>query len=615
MLSTLRRVWSTLAGQRLRYAAAIGSLVLASCCLYLAPLIPQAVLDGVLAPGQTQEPSASTRWVVEALGGADYLAGNLWWPALVFLAISAVAGVFTYLRSRLAADASQSIVRRVRDQVYDHLQHLPCGYFDGAETGDLIQRCTSDVETLRKFLSSQVVEIGRALIMLLVPIPLMLAIDARMTGLSLLLIPVVSAFSFFTFRRIKVAFTAADEAEGTMTARIQENLTGIRVVRAFARQDHEQALFQARNAEHRGLDYRLYVLLARFWACSDLLCFVQKGLVVGAGAWWISQGSLAVGAFFYFLTAVNLFMWPVRQMGRILADLGKAVVALERLDEILTAPVEAEPEQLPDAEGLEGAVEFEGVSFAHGEQHVLRDVSFSLPAGQTLAILGASGSGKSTIVNLLLRLYDYEAGSIRLGGHELNTLGRKQVRRHVAVVMQQPFLFSKNLRDNVRLGRGEANHEQVVLATTSACVHRTIEAFDDGYETVVGERGVTLSGGQRQRVALARALIQRPALLILDDALSAVDTETEASILSSIRAARSRQTTILIAHRVSTVMDADQILVLDQGGVVERGDHASLLGQGGVYAGLFQAQTALDAPKKARQAATPCEVPSLASSA
>ena len=496
MLLTLRRVWSTLSGQRARYAAAVAALVLASCCLYLAPLIPQAVIDGVLVPGQTAQPSRATRFVVDALGGASYLAGHLTWPASLFLVISALAGVFTYLRARWAAEASQAIVRGLRDRLYDHLQHLPCRYFDHAETGDLIQRCSSDVETLRKFLASQVVEIGRALIMLGVPIPLMLAIDARMTGLSLLLLPVISAFSFVTFRRIKTAFTATDEAEGALTARITENLNGIRVVRAFARQDHEQALFEARNRQHRDLDYALYGILARFWALSDLMCFVQKGIVVGAGAWWIAQGSLAVGAFFYFLTAVNLFLWPVRQMGRILADLGKAVVALERIDEILHEPTEADPADSPAADRLTGDVVFEGVSFAHGEHAVLREIDFALPAGRTLAILGASGSGKTTLVNLLLRLYDYEQGSIRLGGRELRELPRKQVRAHVAVVMQQPFLFSKDLAANVRLGRGEASHAEVVEATTSACVHRTIEGFDQGYGTVVGERGVTLSGGQ-----------------------------------------------------------------------------------------------------------------------
>jgi len=592
MLATLRTIWRTLAGQRLRYGAAISALVIASCFLYLVPLIPQAVLDGVI-PETPEHASASTRWVVSVLGGREHVRANLWSPCLVVVGLTALAGVFTYLRGRWSAAASESIVRGVRDQLYDHLQHLPCTYLDQAETGDVIQRCTSDVETLRKFLASQVVEIGRAVIMLLVPIPLMLAIDPGMTLVSLTLIPVICAFSFVFFRRIKSAFTEADEAEGAMTTRIQENLTGVRVVRAFARQEFETSRFEEKNHVHRDLDYRLYVLMARFWSSSDLLCFLQKGLVVAAGVYWLIAGTLGVGAFFFFITAVNMFIWPVRQLGRILTDLGKAVVALGRLDEILGEAREADPVQASEVTHLGGEVEFRNVSFSHGEQAVLRDVSFRLEAGRTLAILGPSGSGKSTIVSLLLRLYDYEQGSIRLGGHELSTLERRFVRERCAVVMQEPFLFSKTIGANVRLGHAAASEEEMIAATKSACIHAAIVEFDEGYETLVGERGVTLSGGQRQRVALSRALLQRPSVLILDDALSAVDMETERSILDRLEGVRGRQTTIVIAHRLSTLMRADAILVLDAGRVVQRGDHASLLEEDGPYRRLWEIQTSL----------------------
>ncbi len=608
MLPTLRRVWATIAGQRLRYGAAIAALVLASCFLYLAPLVPQAVLDGVLSP-TPERASPSTHVLVDLLGGRAVVREQLWRPAGLFLLLSLLAGGFTYLRTRWAADASESIVRRLRDSAFDHLQRLPCAALDRAESGDLLQRCTSDVETLRRFLAGQVVEIGRAVIMLLVPLPVMLAIDPRMTAVSLALVPPICVFSFLYFRRIKATFTAADEAEGRLTARIQENLTGIRVVRAFARQAHEEALFDARNREHRDLDQRLYRLLSRFWATSDLLCFAQKGLVLGVGLALVSRGTLQVGAFFYFLAAVNLFVWPVRQLGRILADLGKAVVALERLDEVLSQPREADPARPSGVEHLGGSLELEGVRFAYGEQRVLHDVSFALSEGETLGILGASGSGKSTLIALLLRLYDPDAGTIRFGGHDLAGLERSLVRRHVAVVLQEPFLFSKTVQDNVRLGRPGAHAEEVVAATRSACVHDAVTAFQDGYDTVVGERGVTLSGGQRQRLALARALLQRPALLVLDDALSAVDAATEAAILSELRAARRRQTTIVIAHRVSTVHEADRVLVLDGGRVVQQGRPGDLLAVDGPYRRLWEAQG--DEAQSERQARPGPSVPAL----
>ncbi len=592
MLSSVRSIWDLMAGQRLRYLAAIGGLLVASLFLYLAPLVPQVVIDGVLMPAGDEGGVGFVPRAVALLGGRDFIARNLWWPGLLVVGLTAVAGVFTYLRGRLAADASESIARRVRDRVYDHLHHLPCAYFDGVKKGDLIQRCTSDVETLRVFLSTQVVEIGRAIIMLLIPIPLMLAIDARMTLASLVLIPPIVGFSLVYFLRVQSVFKRADEAEGRMTATIQENLTGIRVVRAFARQAFEQEKFAVRNADHRDLDNRLYVLLARFWSISDFMCFLQKAIVVGAGAYLMATGELAVGAFYFFLTAVSLFIWPVRMMGRILTELGKAMVALGRIREILDEPVESSPAPAPAAGGFAGGIVFDGVSFAHAAgSPVLHEISFAVRPGETLAILGPSGSGKTTIVNLLLRLYDYDAGSIRLDGRELSGLDRSLVRSAMAVVMQEPFLYARSLRDNLTIARSGTGDEEMVEATTIACVHDAILEFEAGYDTIVGERGITLSGGQRQRVALARALLQRPAFLVLDDALSAVDAETETLILDALRQRRGRHTTIVIAHRLSTLMHADRILVLEEGRVVQSGLHRQLVVEDGLYRRLWAIQS------------------------
>jgi len=415
-------------------------------------------------------------------------------------------------------------------------------------------------------------------------------------------------FAVIFFTRIRKSFQRLDEADGEMTATIQENLTGIRVVRACARQDYECEKFDGKNAKHRDLDYRLYVLLAWYWAVSDFLCFLQKAMVVSIGAYLLAAGTLQVGAFFYFLTAVTMFIWPVRMMGRILTDLGKALVATNRLREILDEPTEddadAEREVRAPAASIRGDLEFRDVVFSHSEESpVLRGVSFDVNAGQTLAILGPSGCGKSTIVNLLLRLYDRDSGAILIDGQPIDAYDRRELRRRMAVVMQEPFLYSKTLRDNVTIARPSSAEEEMIEATRTAAVHDSILEFDDGYDTRVGERGVTLSGGQRQRVALARALLQDPAFLILDDALSAIDTETESMILNAIRQRRGRHTTIIIAHRLGTIMHADRIVVLDHGRVVQSGTHASLIEEPGLYRRLWEIQTSEGDDQSATQPA------------
>ena len=589
-------IWQLSDGERLRYGAAIAAMVVASCFLYLVPLVPAMVLDGVLAA----DPAAASPFVLRALkwsGGADFLGANLWLSAVVIVVLTMLAGVFTYLRGRWSALASEQITRRVRARLYDQLQHLPCSFYDEARTGDLIQRCTSDVDTLRQFLASQVVEIGRASMMLVIPLPLMFAIDARMTLVSLVLVLPIVGFSVTFFRRVRKRFLAVDEAEGLMTSTLQENLTGIRIVRVFARQDYEIEKFAARNREHRDLDYGLYRLLAGFWSASDVLCMGQVAVVILTGAVRLASGSMGLGAFFFFLMVVNMFIWPVRMMGRILTELGKATVAIGRINEILGHPREKDPVESvrPSTVQTPGQIVFRNVTYSHDSGiAALSAVSFQTAAGSTLALLGPSGSGKSTIVNLLLRFYDPDEGTIEIDGQDITAMDRKDVRAQISAVMQEPFLFSKTLRENIRLGRTTATKEEVADAALTACVHDTIVGFDKGYETLVGERGVTLSGGQRQRVALARALVREPVLLILDDALSAVDTETEALILEALDKRRGRQTTIVIAHRLSTLMNADHILVLDQGRVIQQGDHSTLVAGPGMYRRIWEIQNALE---------------------
>jgi ATP-binding cassette subfamily B protein len=594
-ISNYALIWRVTRGQRKTYILAILALLAASVFMYLAPLIPQMVLDGIIGPNPDKATSISL-WLIEFLGGRDFLSKQNWTPALLIVVLTALAGVFTYLRGRWTALASEATVCKVRDQLLDKLMHLPVSFYDKAQTGDLVQRCTSDVDTLRLFLEEHVVEIGRACVMLIAPIPLLLSMDVGLTLASMVLIPPLVAFSYFYFKSVKRFFKDADEAEGRMTAVVQENLTGIRVVRAFARQDFENKKFHDASEQYRSLDLRMYRLMANYWAVSDLICLAQIAIVVILGGYWLMQGSLSVGVFYFFLSAVSLFIWPMRMLGRILTQLGKATVAIGRLEEILGHPEESDPDM--DENQLDGQVslKFDNVVFSHNEDKAALDgVSFELKAGQTIALLGSSGSGKSTIVNLLLRFYDPNSGKILLDGQDVTTMVRKSVREKIAVVMQEPFLYSRNLLENIRLGRPQATESEIVDVATTACVHHTIESFDLGYKTEIGERGITLSGGQRQRVALARALLEKPSLLILDDALSAVDTDTERLILNALREGKNRQSTIVIAHRLSTLMHADIILVLKEGRVEQQGTHESLSQQAGIYRDLWHIQSDLEA--------------------
>ncbi len=584
-------------GQRGRYAAAVAAMVIATGFMYLVPLVPQMVLDVALASDPEQAPALSRR-LVEAWGGPEWLSANLWAAALAIIACTSIAGLFTYLRGVWSAEATESIARRLRDRLYDHIQRLPCTYHDKADTGDLVQRCTSDVETFRLFLSAQVVEIGRACLMLFVPLPLMLALDGPMTLAALATVPVIVALAVVFFSRVRSQFKAVDEAEGRMTSTLHENLTGIRVVRAFARQEHECAKFSEKVRAHRELDNRMYRLQAWYWAASDLLCFTQVALVMGVGAYRMAHGTMSVGTFYFFLAAVNLFLWPVRMMGRIITDLGKATVAIGRIEEILAQGVEALEGAGPATEQVRLAagpprIEFEKVTFGYTPEHtVLHDVSFTIEPGTTLGILGPSGAGKSTIVQLLLRMYEPKAGRILIDGRDIAGMSLAQVRGLIGVVMQEPFLYSRSLRDNLRMGDAGADEERMQAATRAASIHESISGFEKGYDTVIGERGITLSGGQRQRTALARALLRPAPILILDDSLSAVDMHTESDILAALRTRSEPQTRIVIAHRLSSVFEAQRIIVLEHGRIVQTGRHEELIATAGIYRRLWRIQTA-----------------------
>ncbi len=587
-------LWRITEGQRLKYGAAVLSMALMNLFMFGAPLIGKYAID-VVVERDFSYAHPQLLGLAQATGSAEPYLAYLALSAVIAVVMTAFGGVFLFFRGRLAAVSSENIVLRLREELYHRMHHLPARFYDSADTGDLVQRSSSDVETLRVFLSSDLVEIGRAIMLVLCVMPFLFYLNETLAWYSICLMPFLVVGAYVFFSKVKEVFTVTDEAEAAMTATLQENLTGIRVVRAFARQGYEVEKFGAKNADFRNRNYQLIRLMGYYWGISDFFAMGQIGIVLIGGAMLIMAGSLTVGELFAFMTYVSMVIWPVRQLGRVLTDTGKAVVSLGRINEILDEPEES-VEVTPSHGRARGEIVIDGLTFGYDpDTPVLDDVSIRIAPGETLAIVGPPGAGKSSLIRVLLRMYPYQAGSVRLDGDEIRTLNRQWLRQQVGVVLQDPFLYSRSIRANLAVGRPNAPEGEIIEACQDAAIHSAIEGFPEGFSAMVGERGVTLSGGQRQRLALARALLKDPPVLVLDDSLSAVDTGTERQILAALKRRKGRQTTLIIAHRLSSVMHADRIMVLDEGRLAQLGNHDELAAEAGPYQRLCQIQGALDA--------------------
>ena len=583
---------SLLKGQRLSLAVMLLCMVFISLLAFFPQQIIRYTVDVVLAGGPSFLPVFLEN-MIRALGGNTVL-GCLAVSALAMVAVALINSLFTYLRSKLSADVAENIAYSLRTKLYDHIQRLPYARLLSFGTGDLLQRCTSDVETVRKFVSVQIMEMLRALCLVVCAIFIMWPMSHTMTLISLSTVPLLLFFSYFYFVLAKKNFLHAEQAESDMSIALQENLTGVRVVRAFAAQRQEEAKFDAASARFRDLSQKLTYIMSYYWSLSDLMIYAQVILTVCLGTKFALSGTLTIGTVITFSSYVTVLLWPVRQMGRILADLGKTSVALNRIRDILSTPIEEDlpQESTPD---ISGNIVFDHVNFSYQDgKPVLQDISFSVSAGQTVAILGATGSGKTTLMLLLQRLYDPTGGRILFDDTPSVNIRRAYLRQHVGIVLQEPFLYSRSVFDNIAITQPHSAVADVQAVSKMASLHDSVLSFEQGYQTMVGERGVALSGGQKQRVAIARMLLQRTPVMIFDDSLSALDSETDAAIRAALSQRREKATTFIISHRVNSVFQADQIIVLDHGRIIESGTHQSLLEKGGLYAKLWRLQGAVE---------------------
>lgn len=568
-------------------------LILAIIMAYIVPIVTSFTIDYVLGDKESNLPEFVMN-IINSWGGRDFLRSNLYICAIALVFFTILNGVATYFRRSCIAHASENIAMTTRNELYAHLQNVPYDYHKHVSTGDLVQRCTSDVSTVRRFISMQLLEMIRTIVMVVIAASIMFSINVKMSIFSMLLLPPLFIVSFVYFKGVKKQFTLSDEAEGKMSATLQENLTGVRVVRAFGQQKDEIEKFDRCSADFRDKTFHLNKMLALYWGGSDAMGYCQIAISLFAGIIMAVNGEITLGDMLIFTTYTGMLTWPVRQLGRILADLGKASVSLGRIDEILSAPLEQEPgaQQKPEIHGL---VEFKHVCFGYDKfDDVLSDISFTAKPGETIAILGSTGSGKTSLVQLLQRLYTCTAGEIDIDGVNINDIEHGHLRKNIGIVLQEPFLYSRTIMDNIRIIDPRMSNEEVYDAARVACVHDVIESFENGYETIVGERGVTLSGGQKQRVAIARMLMQRAPILIFDDSMSAVDTETDASIRAALKHRRESTTTFIISHRITTLCEADKILVLEHGKLVQQGTHEELIKQSGLYQRIARIQNALE---------------------
>lgn len=561
---------------------------------FLTPLLLSEIVDSILG----SEPFTMPDFLmnpINALGGRDFLRQNLWIPALALILMNVVNGVFTFIKGRSSAIASENIARKLRNDLYRHLQHLPFAYHVKAQAGELIQRCTSDVDTIRRFLAVQVMEVVNTVLMVVIAMSILLPRSVPITLYSLILVPPLFCFATWFFKMVHKSFEVADEADGVLNAVLQENLSGVRVVRAFGQQEREVEKFDRVNNDLRKKNLRLNELLAIYWGGGDAISMTQTLLTLVVCIIYACNGWITVGTLIVFTSTLGMLLFPIRQLGRTLSDAGKAMVSMKRVQAILHE--EAEPDE-PNAlkPDLHGDIVFDHVSFAYPDDNVpvLRDVSFTIPAGKTAAVLGGTGSGKSTMMYLLQRLYTPTSGKITIGGVDIQQIDRKYLRAHVGLILQEPFLYSKSIRENVGITAPEQEAERIEHAADIASASGFIAKADKDWETVVGERGVTLSGGQKQRIAIARTLLKDNNILIFDDSLSAVDTETDAQIRAALRHEQKDVTTLIISHRVTTLSQADLILVLENGQITQQGTHAELCSQPGLYQRINSIQNALE---------------------
>lgn len=571
------------------------SMVMAALTAFadmISPQIIRAAVDNAIG-GKPADFPAPVMALIERFGGFEYLGKHLWIMAVAIVCVALVKVASQYFFLVCNTKASETLVKTMRDSLFSHIERLPFSWHMKNRTGDIIQRCTSDISTTRNFVSQQLTQIMRIVILLVLSMIFMFSMNVPLTFIALIPMPVIIIYSLRFHRKIGEGFRKCDENEGKLSEMAQENLTGVRVVRAFGRERYERDRFESHNEYYTSLWVRLAKIMSRFWSTADVLSGLQVMLVVVFGAVFCIRGTMLSGEYIAFISYNALLIWPIRMLGRMISEMSKAGVSMDRIRYIMDAEEEHDVPDAIDAD-MTGDIRFDHVNFAYeGCPQMLHDVCFEIKSGTTLGILGGTGSGKSTLMLLLDKLYDLEDGngSITVGGVDIRNIRTAHLRKNIGMVLQEPFLFSRTIAENIGITSEGITLSDIRDAARAACLDETVSGFAKGYDTFVGERGVTLSGGQKQRAVIARMLTQDTPIMIFDDSLSAVDTETDAKIRSALEERFGSASIILISHRITTLSKADKILVIDRGRIVEQGTHDELIHNGGIYQKIYEIQS------------------------
>ena len=558
------------------------------------PLIVGYIVDTVLQG----LPSALPNWIHSRLVSDD-VSRHLMVSALALAGFAVIRGITMIAAGVTRAMFSEGLTRKMRNRVYHHLNHLSYKYHKNADTGDLIQRSTTDIDTIRKFFYEDLFSFLWVVSMAILIIITMFLTNVMLALLSVIIIPITITLSIVFFTKLETVFNTVEQAESALTTTVQENLNGVRVVKAFNRELFEIEKFKGKNNTYFTRSYDMYKLEANYWSMSDAFTFTQIGITLIAGTYFAVNNIISTGELLSFVLMVQTVVWPIRNLGRIIAEFSKTMVSVDRLNTILSEEEEY-IENGTVTSGIKGAIVFDDVSFKFDDDdhHLLQHLTFSIPKGETVAIMGKTGSGKSTLAKLLIRLMDYQSGNISIDGVDLKEYDKKYLRSQIGVILQEPFLFSTTLEKNIGITLTSDDSVKIRHAADVAAVSKDIDQFTSGYDTVVGERGVTLSGGQKQRVAIARLLVSPHPIMVFDDSLSALDTETDLAIRRALKDESKDTTVLIITHRITTAMEADRIIVLEDGGIKEIGTHAELISRDGLYKTLYQIQAGLELEMK-----------------